>query len=504
MRVLLPTGAFEPLHDTGGTRRLEAAAANALPFHTLMQRAGDAASRLVRAVAPHADCIWVAAGAGNNGGDGIVAATLLRRAGWNAKVTLVAMPSQPDAKVALERALAEGVPVSRIEAGVPKLGPQDLAIDALLGLGAARAPSGSMAALIERINHLPCPVLALDLPSGLHPDTGQTLGDACVRADHTLTLLTAKPGLFTAQGRDHSGRVWLDDLQVDSAAEPATAWLGGKPDFSAFERRHSHHKGSYGDVAIVGGALGMTGAAWLAARAAHAAGAGRVLVDLPADDGEPQTDWARPELMLRRGWWREEASVLQNATVVCGCGGGEAVREALPRLLSLAHRLVLDADALNAVAADRSLKALLAARRSRSAFTVITPHPLEAARLLGSTAADVQANRLAAAQTLAKDLRCVVLLKGSGSVIVAPGLRPLINPTGNASLATAGTGDVLAGWMGGRWSALGPTSTWQSAFDLAALAAWEHGAAADPVARGPLRAADLVDRLHLQARTQRP
>jgi hydroxyethylthiazole kinase-like uncharacterized protein yjeF len=244
---------------------------------------------------------------------------------------------------------------------------------------------------------------------------------------------------------------------------------------------------------VVGGAPGMAGAALLAARAAHAAGAGRVFVDmLGAETQALNLDPLRPELMFRHGWTQGPAETLAQSTVVCGCGGGGAVRVSLPRLLSLAARLVLDADALNAIAADPALATLLRARARRQVGTVLTPHPLEAARLLGSTTAEVQADRLAAAATLSDRFQCVVVLKGSGSIVAAPGQAPRINATGNASLATAGTGDVLAGWLGGRWA----QSAAAAPFSIAVQAVAEHGAAAHPHALGPMRAGDLIEALH--------
>jgi hydroxyethylthiazole kinase-like uncharacterized protein yjeF len=260
---------------------------------------------------------------------------------------------------------------------------------------------------------------------------------------------------------------------------------------------HAQHKGSFGDVAVVGGAAGMTGAAWLAARAAHAAGAGRVYVSLLMGGGDrASADPQHPELMMRNEWWNDVPEVLTRTTVVCGCGGGDAVRDVLPRLLSLAPRIVLDADALNAVAADSTLRTLLRARADRQLASVLTPHPLEAARLLACSAAEIQSDRLRAAGQLAESLRSTVVLKGSGSVVAAPGLAPCVNATGNASLATPGTGDVLAGWLGGLWaqSAAGPTPPSSDAVAVRAVA--DHGAAADAQGGGPLRAADLIEAMH--------
>jgi hydroxyethylthiazole kinase-like uncharacterized protein yjeF len=240
----------------------------------------------------------------------------------------------------------------------------------------------------------------------------------------------------------------------------------------------------------------MGGAALLAARSAHAAGAGRVYVELL--DRSPtalQVDAGHPELMFRRDWSQDSAEALARTTVVCGCGGGDAVRASLARLLSGAHRLLLDADALNALAGDAMLGALLTARAARSLASVLTPHPLEAARLLGTTTAEVQADRLRTSQAIAQRFGCVVVLKGSGSVIAAPGETPRINNTGNAALATAGTGDVLAGWLGGRWAQC-PTGVESTmAFAVARQAVAEHGAAAEPAPPGALRAGELIERL---------
>ena len=474
-----------------------------------MRRAGEAVARLAIALAPHARCVWIAAGPGNNGGDGLEAALHLQRLGKQARVTLAAdvqrMPG--DASDALARAQAAGIAIQ--SAGWPNLDAQDIAIDALLGIGASRAPQGPMPALMDRLNSLPCPVLAIDVPSGLNVDTGQALGDVCVVAQHTLSLLTLKPGLFTGAGRDHAGTVWLNTLGVDTQGDTPDAWLAGQHDVAAARptRRHAQHKGSFGDVAIVGGAQGMTGAALLAARAAHAAGAGRVFVNL-LDKGAVTHDVLRPELMFRPEWIGGPVAQLASSTVVCGCGGGEVVREALPRLLSRVPRLVLDADALNAVAADAVLQTLLRARCDAGHVTILTPHPLEAARLLNQATAVVQADRLTAAALLAQRFGCVVLLKGSGTVVTATGHASSINPTGNAALAGPGTGDVLAGWLGGLLSqtgdakhavavasarASGPTS---AAFQAAVAAAFVHGAAADGAAQFPLRASDLIEAMH--------
>ena len=499
MRRILPPTDTQRLFDVAQTRAIEHAAMTGLPPHTLMRRAGLATAQLALAIAPHADRIWIAAGPGNNGGDGLEAALHLAQWGKQVEVSLIgdAGSLPDDAKDALARALASGL---QVEAGplVPHKAP-DLAIDALLGIGASRAPQEPLANVIRQLNALPCPVLAVDIPSGLHAGTGQPLGEACINADHTLALLTLKPGLFTGAGRDHAGTVWLDTLDMDTAAQTPCAWLTGLADLALPTRRHDQHKGSFGDVVVVGGATGMTGAALLAARAAHAAGAGRVIVNLLG--GPTLThDPLRPELMFRDAWPGAELDGLRTTTVVCGCGGGDAIRVPLPRLLSQVPRLVLDADALNAVVCDIALQTLLQTRAARGLATVLTPHPLEAARLLGTNTASVQADRLTAARQLADRFRCTVLLKGSGTVAASVGHAPSINPTGNASLAGAGTGDVLAGWLGGLWpqwaAALPAADSAVVAHAAARAAAFMHGAAADGIAAGPLRATDLIERMH--------
>lgn len=481
-----------PLFDVAHTRCIEAEALAGLPPHTLMQRAGAAVARLALALAPHARCIRIVVGPGNNGGDGLDAAIRLQGAGKRVEVLLAAAPAAADALHALQRARAAGVAID--PARPTALQSQDLAIDALLGIGARPVLDGPLFAAIRGLAGLTCPVLAVDLPSGLDADTGHAPG-ACVRADHVLSLLTLKPGLFTAHGRDQAAQVWLDTLGIDAPTESPQAWLGGAQADAAPPRRHAQHKGSFGDVAIVGGAPGMAGAALLAARAAHAAGAGRVYLEL-LDPDAAAFDPVRPELMLRRGWTAGAApEALEDATVVCGCGGGDAIRADLPRLLAQAARLVLDADALNFVAADEMLRGQLRLRARRGLATLITPHPLEAARLLDRGSAEVQSDRLRAAQELAAALHCAVVLKGSGTVIAAPGRSPRINASGNASLATAGTGDVLAGWTGGHWAQRVEADPFERAWQAAIHAVWLHGFAADDAVLPVLRAGELIERM---------
>ena len=462
-----------PLHDVAGARAIEQAAAATLPPHTLMERAGLAVARLALAIAPHAKHVWIACGPGNNGGDGFEAAMHLR--GWGKAVTVTWAGGEPkapaDARASLGRARKAGVAIA------PEPPAQfDLAIDALLGIGSTRPLEGALRDWADRMNAGGAPVLAVDVPSGLASDTGT--GDP-VRATHTLSLLTLKPGLFTGKGRDACGETWFDGLGVDTSRHAPAAWLTAPP--VRTPRPHESHKGSWGDVAVIGGAPGMAGAVLLAGSAALHAGAGRVFVAMLGE--ALPVDLAQPELMMR-DWQSLDLSAM---TVACGCGGGDAVRSALPKVIATAKALVLDADALNGVAADTQLQALLQARGRRGRPTVLTPHPLEAARLLASSTKDVQADRLGAARALAQKFSCVAVLKGSGTVVAAPGEPVRINPTGNARLGTAGTGDVLAGLVAARLAPGG------DAFDAASAAVFDHGLAAErwPADR-PLTASALA------------
>ena len=230
----------------------------------------------------------------------------------------------------------------------------------------------------------------------------------------------------------------------------------------------------------------MTGAALLAARAALYGGAGRILVSLLEDASGAAADALQAELMFRS----VDALDLRSLTVVCGCGGGEAIRPVMPAILSRCPRLVLDADALNAVAGDPSLQQLLHQRAARPFASILTPHPLEAARLLQCSTADVMRDRITAAKALAQDTGAVVVLKGSGTVIAEPNGAARLNLTGNARLATGGTGDVLAGLIGAR------LASGMKAIDAACSAVYLHGAVADEWPAGEtLTAGKLAARL---------
>ena len=467
---LLPSTSAVAVWGRTGIRALEAHLQATSPT-PLMDLAGLAIARLALAVAPHARRTVVMAGPGNNGGDGLEAALHLHCWGKAVQVHLLCDPQQwpADARRAFERASQAGVP---LQAGLPTsaalLDAKDLCIDALLGIGATRAPDGKLRQAIDWMNASGAQVMAVDIPTGLDADSGQPLGEpnAVVKADHTLTLLGSKPGLFMGHGRDVCGTLWLGTLGLTLQAtdwQPPDAELN--PPAAHATRAHASHKGSHGDVAVVGGETGMTGAALLAASAALHGGAGRVMLTLLG----PQPAAVPSDLMLRT----LPNLDLPRLTVVAGCGGGRAVAEPLGHLLQYSARLVLDADALNRLAEDSWLQDLLMQRCARQQATVLTPHPLEAARLLDCNTAQVQADRLGAATQLAQRFACCVVLKGSGTVIVAPGHIPRINATGNGLLATGGTGDALAGLTAARLAVSG--NAWQAACD----AAWTHGQVAD-------------------------
>jgi hydroxyethylthiazole kinase-like uncharacterized protein yjeF len=424
-----------------------------------MERAGLAVARLLLAIAPHAKSIWIPCGPGNNGGDGLVAARHLQHWGKSPVVTLLqGGTAQPtDARVALEKATAAGV---RFQDDMPTR--FDACIDATFGIGSLRPITGKAAAWVQHINQSGMPVVSVDVPSGLHADSGVAAATH-VRASATLSLLTLKPGLFTADGRDASGEIWFNTLGVD-ASKNASAQLNGIP--NPLKRPHNSHKGSFGDVTVIGGAPGMAGAALLAGGAALHGGAGRVFVIL-LDPDAPLLDPTQPDLMVRKF----NGVDLQTQTVVAGCGGGIAIGNHVDNILQTARQLVLDADALNAVAAPPSFQTRVRSRLPCS--TVMTPHPLEAARLLGCSTAEVQAHRLESAQTLAHRFQCTVVLKGSGTIIADGEHIPRINAMGNARLATAGTGDVLAGLIGAR------LANGANAFEAACSAVFHHGKVAD-------------------------
>jgi hydroxyethylthiazole kinase-like uncharacterized protein yjeF len=433
--------------------------------------------------------VLIACGPGNNGGDGFVMARHLRQAGREVITAFAADPATlpPDAaKARADYLVAGGQIVSDLPAA-PARG-WALVVDALFGIGLSRAIDRRYAEWIALLNGQPPPRMALDVPSGLDADTGRPLGPTFV-ATHTTTFIALKPGLLTNDGPDFSGEVSVHRLEIDSpTALPAPGHAVTPALFSRLllPRPRNTHKGRHGDAAVLGGDVGMVGAALLAGRAALWLGTGRVYVGL-LDPRAPAVDCSRPELMLRApAQLPEDLSAL---AVGPGLGTSSDAQALLESALTREFPLVVDADALNLIARDSTLQAAVAAR---SMPTLLTPHPAESARLLGIDTASVQGNRLAAALQLASRYRSHVVLKGCGSVIAAPDGRWFINTTGHPGMATAGMGDVLTGLalslLAQRWP---PEEALLAAVHL-------HGAAADRLARegiGPigLTASEVVD-----------
>lgn len=481
----------EPLYSAAQVRELDRLAIEdrGVPGYELMTRAGTAAFAALRRRWPEARRVHVLCGAGNNAGDGYVLARLARAEGWYASVGWLADPErlQGDARTAWEDAVRAEVPVAPFDAG--RLTACEIIVDGLLGTGLQRGVEGDWAAAIAAVNASGVPVLALDIPSGLAADTGRVLGTA-IRASVTVTFIGRKLGLYTGQAADHVGDLVFAGLELpaDLAADmPPRAWLAG-PDYAAARlapRPRTAHKGAFGHVLIVGGQPGMGGAVRLAGEAAARSGAG--LVSVATDPGHVTGVLAgRPELMVA-GVTGPQAlePLLARATVVAlgpGLGQGRWSRALFERLLRSELPLVLDADALN----------LLADAPLRRDDWILTPHPGEAARLLGCTPAEVEADRVAAVRRLQEGYGGVAVLKGAGSLICAGDGLWLV-PGGNPGMASGGMGDVLTGVIAGL-----------RAQGLAAAAAavtgvWLHAAAGDRAARAGERgllAGDLLAELH--------
>lgn len=428
----------------------------------LMQRAGQAIADWVAARLPLGASILLAAGPGNNGGDALIAATLLHQAGFNTEVLLPEAPKSTEALRALRSWQATAAKTwGTLPAHFPR---PDLVIDGLFGIGIERPFSPAWCQVIERLNRLGAPILALDTPSGLDAYRGSRR-NAAIAASATLTFLCHKPGLYTGEGSDLAGTVWLATLDHPgwSGTEPDGAL--NRPSARRLQRRNNSHKGSYGTVSIVGGAPGMLGAALLAAKAALTNGAGKVFVC--ALDTRLPLDPTHPELMIHSADDWQTGSVL---AIGPGLGQSPEAHALLCTAVQHDGPLLLDADALNLLARDPTLTEALA---QRSEPAIMTPHPAEAARLLDSDTAEVQADRLAAAQLLARRFNCVVVLKGAGSLIVNPDGYYHLNTSGGPALASAGQGDVLSGLC----AAL--LAQGLDGFEAASLAVLVHGQAAD-------------------------
>ena len=450
----------------------------------LMQRAAHAAWRALRRRWPDAGAVTVLAGRGNNAGDGYLVAALAQRAGWRVVVLAVGDPQALQGDAAQARAEAQACGVA-IEPWHTEASLQGVLVDALLGTGIAGDVREPYVSAIEAINASRLPVLAIDLPSGLCADTGRVLGHA-VHADLSVTFIGLKLGLFTADGPDRVGTLVFDELQADPAIVAQVASeavrLGHGSLIRVAPRSPVAHKGSFGQVLVIGGDLGTGGAALLSAEAALRCGAGMVTLATRPEHVNASLV-RRPEIMCSgvESTYSLTALVERADVLVVGPGLGQAPWGR--SLLSLAAQRqapqVWDADALNLLAAGAV---------ELPTGSVITPHPGEAARLLQCSVAEVQADRAAAARALARRFGCVALLKGAGTLVADPDGRLALCDRGHPAMASAGLGDVLAGVIGALLAQdLMP-------FDAGCLAAWLHAAAGERLGeqgRG-LAASDLI------------
>jgi len=473
------------LYTAAQTREIDARLiAQGTPGFELMQRAAHAAWRALRRRWPEAGALTVLAGCGNNAGDGYLVAALARRAGWQVSVLAVGEPRalRGDAALALREAQQAGVTIDPWQADAVLHG---VLVDALLGTGISGEVRAPYAAAIAAINASGLPVLAVDLPSGLCADTGRVLGCA-VRADLSVSFIGLKLGLFTGDGPDQVGTLVFDDLQASAESvalsTPAALRLCESTLPRLAPRPPAAHKGSFGQVLVIGGDLGTGGAALLSSEAALRTGAGMVTLAT-----RPQHVTAslvrQPEVMCHgvESTYGLSALVERADVLVVGPGLGQAPWGR--SLISLASQRgvpqVWDADALNLLAGQAVVQ---------PANCLITPHPGEAARLLSTSVAQIQADRPGAVRALAARYGCVALLKGAGTLIASPDGRLALCDRGHPAMATAGLGDVLAGMAGALLAqALAP-------FEAACLAAWLHARAGECLGRQGrgLAASDLI------------
>jgi ADP-dependent NAD(P)H-hydrate dehydratase / NAD(P)H-hydrate epimerase len=475
--------AFTPVFLVREIREIEQAVLSQPSPPPLMARAGIAVAEFARELlGDRGKRVLLLAGPGNNGGDAFVAARQLKEWWYDVTVVFTGLETKlsADAKAALAywRAAAGAVHES-----IPSNGDWHLIVDGLFGIGLERPLDGKHAELVNWSNASGLPILAIDIPSGLHADSGRLLGCA-VRARHTLTFIGLKAGLFTLDGPDYAGEVRFESLGVDL---PETAEPRGWRIESALIanvlplRRRNSNKGTFGNVGLLGGAPGMVGAALLAGRAALKLGAGRVYVGLFADS--PSVDLVQPELMLRPAQDLLKLEGLDCIAVGPGLGESPAAQHAVAAVLAHKAPLVLDADALNLIATHPKLQKSLAARPSAS---ILTPHPAEAARLLATTTDKIQYDRIAAARTLSSRFNAAVVLKGNGSICALKNGDWYLNITGNPGMAAAGMGDVLTGIIASLTAQGGDP-------DLALLAGVHlHGLAADKLVAAGVGPAGLT------------
>lgn len=453
------------LFDVDSVRQAERAARARLPAgEQLMERAGQAAWRALLDRWPAAQRIAVVCGTGGNGGDGFVLARHALESGRTVRLLAVDAPSDPDAAQARDRYVAAGGAIEPFDSCIPAA---DVVVDALLGIGLAGPPRGPAAAVIEAINSHPAPVLALDVPSGLAPVAH---GGAVVVADVTLEFLLPKAYLRTGRALDHVGRLLLaplgETLLPGDIRPRAVALSSGALARWLTPRDRDSHKGHHGRVLLIGGDHGGGGAVLMAAEAALRCGAGLVRVYTRAEHVAPLL--ARvPEAMAGSGDAGPDLDWPDVVAIGCGLGQSAWARGLWQAAVGAGRPLVLDADALNLLAESPV---------GLPADCVLTPHPGEAARLLGRETATVQADRFSAADALVARYGCVVVLKGAGTIVAAPGCTSAVIGAGNPGMATGGMGDVLTGVI----TALRAQGL--PAFDAARCGALLHACAGDAAA----------------------
>jgi ADP-dependent NAD(P)H-hydrate dehydratase / NAD(P)H-hydrate epimerase len=466
---------FSPLYDRKALREVESRASSSLgDDFVLMQRAGLAAWHCVLAHWPRAQAILVACGPGNNGGDGYVLARHAREAGRQVRVLRLpahSPRSEPARRAEREYREAGG----QVEEFSGAIGEAGLVVDALFGIGLSRAPEADVAALIAAIDAASTPVFALDVPSGVDAETGGVPG-AAIHAARTLQFIAAHAGLATGAALEHVGMRDVASLGVANELQHIvpSAHALGSDNLQAFlqPRRRNTHKGESGRVLCIGGDHGKGGAIVLCAEAALRSGAGLVEVATRAEH-VPALLARRPETMPHS---IDSADALRPllataGAVAIGPGLGQETwgRSLYSAAVDSDRALVIDADALNLLSAKTAI--------GLPPHTVLTPHPGEAARLLGIPAREVQADRLAAARVLCTRFGCVVVLKGAGTVVAAPDQAPRIIEAGNPGMAVGGMGDVLTGVV----AAL--RAQGMQAFDAASCGALLHAVAGDAAAR---------------------
>lgn len=465
---------FLPLFDRNAARALDrrATALSGGDGYVLMQRAGQAAWQHLLQRWPSAQRISVVCGPGNNGGDGYVLARLAHRSGRKASVLHLAehVPRTPLAQRACTEYVSSG---GRIELFPEALPQGDVVVDALFGIGLARAADAAAAALIDAINVQAAPVFSLDVPSGLDSDLGSAPGKV-VHATATLQFIARHAGLYSGAALEQVGLLGLDRLDAPEEAfdtvDPCAMLLTGEAlSRWLLPRRRNTHKGESGRALCIGGDHGHGGAIALCAEAALRSGAG--LLDVATRENHvPVLLARRPEAMAHAVESGEDLQpLLAQADAVAigpGLGQGEWARAMLRLALASGRPLVIDADALNLVAAE-----------SRApADAILTPHPGEAARLLGSDNASVQRDRFAAARAIAHRYDAATVLKGAGTIVCAPGEIPRVIDAGNPGMAVGGMGDVLTGVI------VALRASGLSAFDAASAGALLHSLAGDAAA----------------------